>query len=145
MTKVLVRAQISMRRYQSLQDCARREASRLKTAPAQANLGDEVLKTVGTGRGRSRVPLILVDDLDPLLRPSQVVGATGQVILPGGAGGVFAHLNHGGLADVDLGHTVEMIRPDLRDKRLRHHRENSGGLGLTLRSRDWTRVAPGTE
>ena len=40
--------------------------------PAQADLGDEVLKAVATSRGRSRVPLILIDDLDSLRGPSQV-------------------------------------------------------------------------
>ena len=112
--------------------------------PAQADLGDEVLKAVATGRGRPRVPLVLIDDLDPLRGPSQLAGTAGQVILPGAAGGVFAHLNRGGLADVDLGQTVEVIRPDLRGKGRDHHRQTSGEWGPTLGSRDGTRAAPGT-
>ena len=69
----------------------------------------------------------------------------GNMIWPGGAGGGFADLNQGGLADVDLGQTVKVIRPDLRGKRGDHHRQTSGEWGLTLGSGDGTRAAPGTE
>src|SRR5262249_10762034 len=116
-----------------------------RSGPAETDLGDEVLKAVASGQGGPRMPLILIDDLDPLLGPSQVTRTPGQIILPGSAGGVFAYLNHGGLADVDLCQTVEMIRPDLRGERRNRHRQTSRGLRWTLRSQSGTQDAPGTE
>ena len=62
------------------------------------------------------MPLILIDDLDPLRGPSQVAARPARSYCRAALAGVFAHLNRGGLADVDLGQTVEMIRPDLRGK-----------------------------
>src|SRR5262249_37331035 len=116
-----------------------------RSGPTEADLGDEALKAVASGQGGPRMPLILIDDLDPLLGPSQVARTPGQIILPGSAGGVLADLNRGGLADIDLRQPVEMIRPDLGDERRNRHGETSRGLRWTLRSRSGTRGAPGTE
>jgi hypothetical protein len=49
------------------------------------------------------VALILVDDGDGRPRPPQVAGALRESIRPGGAGGVFAYLEEGGLSDIDEG------------------------------------------
>src|SRR5262249_48145035 len=96
---------------------------------AQADLGGEILEAVATGRGRPRTSLILVDDFDPLLGPSQVAGAAGEVILPGGAGGVLAHLQRGRLADIDQGESVAVAGSDLRGVGPCGHGRTSGGVG----------------
>ena len=58
------------------------------------------------------MPLILIDHGNALTRPAQVHGALNQIVLAGFAGGVVAHLNESGLANVDEGLPVEVIRPD---------------------------------
>src|SRR5262249_8722607 len=83
------------------------------SGPAQADLGDEVLEAITTGRRGPGAPLILVDDLNAIGGPSQIASAPGEIVLPGGAAGVFADLQGSGLADVDQGESVEVVRSDL--------------------------------
>src|SRR5262249_37278590 len=119
---------------------ARRFQAEYGPGPAQADLGDEVLKAVTTDRGRPRASLILVDDLDALGGPSQIASATGEVVLPGGAAGVLADLQRSGLADVDQCESVEVVRSDLRgDGECRHRSDSCGSRVIETESpRDWT-------
>ena len=58
--------------------------------------------------------LVLVDDVDPFLGPSELLGTASQVVLAGGAGDVVADLHGGRLADIDQGLAVEMLGADFR-------------------------------
>jgi hypothetical protein len=69
----------------------------------QADLHNEGLEAIPASGGGARVPLVLVDDGDVLSWPPQVAGALREIILPGGAGGVFAYLEEGGLSDINEG------------------------------------------
>ena len=80
---------------------------------AETDLGHQVLEAVATEGGGPGVSLVLVDDLDVFLGPSELVGASRQVVLAGGAGEYVAHLHGGRLPDVDQGLAVEMLGPDL--------------------------------
>src|SRR2546430_251207 len=99
MTRVWVRAQISSSRYQSLQERARRETSRLRMAPAGpsptsamrvwkaspplADFGDEGLEGVASVGGGCTVSQVLVENEDVLGCPSQLLGPLRQVLLSG--------------------------------------------------------------
>jgi hypothetical protein len=72
---------------------ARRFSTEDGSRPPQADCGDEMLKALATDAGGARPPLVLVNDDHEMLRPSQVVGALGQLVLAGGTGGVVAHLH----------------------------------------------------
>jgi len=79
-----------------------------------ADLGHEGLEAI-TARGRGAgVALILVDDGDGLPRPPQGAGARRQILLPRGAGGVFAPLEERGLPDVDASLPLQMRGTDRR-------------------------------
>ena len=80
---------------------------------AQPDLGDQELEAVAVHRGGAGASLVLVDDGDGRLRPAQVLGPLHEVVLPGGAGGVLADLQQGGLADVDEGGAVKMVGTNL--------------------------------
>ena len=62
---------------------------------AESDLGHQVLEAVAAECGGAGVTLVLVDDVDVSLGPSELLGASRQVVLAGGAGDVVAHL-HGG-------------------------------------------------
>ncbi len=57
--------------------------------------------------------LVLVDDLDAWLGPTEVFRMAGQVVLARGACGIDPHLDGARLPDVDQGVAVEMLGPDL--------------------------------
>jgi hypothetical protein len=80
---------------------------------AKPDLGHEVLEAVASQDGGPGVALVLVDDVDPPLGPSELLGAASQVVLAGGAGDVVADLHGGRLADIDQGLAVEMLAADL--------------------------------
>jgi len=80
----------------------------------QADLGNEGLEAIASSSGGTGVPLIVVDDGEGLLRPPQVAGALREIVLPRGAGGVFAHLEEGGLPDRDAGLPLQRRGADLR-------------------------------
>jgi len=67
------------------------------------------------------VSLILINDMNALASPSQAQGALHQVVLAHGAGGVVAHLHQRGLAYVDQGIAVQMVRLDLAQRWMREH------------------------
>ena len=79
---------------------------------SEAHFGDEELEAIAPYRRNTGMALILVDDGDMLAGPSQVEGALHQVILARGAASVVAHLHEGGLADIDEGVPIEMLRLD---------------------------------
>jgi hypothetical protein len=78
----------------------------------ETDLRDERLKTVSvSGRGAG-LALILVNDDDPLTRPTQIKCALDQIVLTSGAGGVLEHLSQARLTNVNESQTVEMVRSD---------------------------------
>jgi hypothetical protein len=79
----------------------------------ETDFGHQVLEAVATEGGGPGVALVLVDDLDVFLGPSELVGAPRQVVLARGAGDIIAHLHGGRLPDVDQGVAVEMLGADL--------------------------------
>src|SRR6266446_6477221 len=80
----------------------------------QADLDQQGLEAIPASRGGARVPLILIDDGDVLPRPPQIAGALGEIILSRGAGRMFAHLEEGGLPDIDEGLPLQMRGANLR-------------------------------
>ena len=80
---------------------------------AETDLGHQVLEAIASEGGGPGESLVLIDDLDAFLGPSQLVGASRQVILAGGAGGMLADLDGTGLPDVDQSLAVEMVGADL--------------------------------
>src|SRR2546430_8742692 len=113
-TSVSVSAQISSSRYQSLHERARRETSRLSTAPTcpRPTSATSRLPAVTANGRRARVSLILVHDVVTSCRPSQILGSLHQIILSQGAPDIFTHLKQGRLPEVDDGKTVKMVRTD---------------------------------
>src|SRR5437879_548973 len=94
MTSVSVKAQISMRRYQSLLERAKRDDSKHNTAPP--------------GRRGPRAALVLVNDDNEVVSPSELTGPGGEVVLARRARGVGTDLHKRGLADVDQGRTGQV-------------------------------------
>ena len=92
---------------------ARRLETEHGTDVAETDLGHQVLEAVATDGGGPGVALVLVDDLDVLLGPTESVGGSCQVVLASGAGDVVAHLHGGRLPDIDQGVAVEMLGADL--------------------------------
>ena len=80
---------------------------------AEPDLGHQVLEAVASEGGGPGVALVLVDDVDAFLGPSELLGAASQVVLAGGAGDVVADLHGGRLPDIDQGLAVEMLGADL--------------------------------
>jgi hypothetical protein len=80
---------------------------------AETDLGHQILEAVATEGGGPGVSLVLVDDLDVFLGPSQLVGAARQVVLASGTGGIVSDLHGGRLPDIDQGVAVEMLGADL--------------------------------
>jgi hypothetical protein len=78
----------------------------------ETNLRDERLKSVSVSGRDAGLALILVNDDDPLTRPTQIKCALDQIVLTGGAGGVLEHLSQARLTNVNESQTVEMVRPD---------------------------------
>ncbi len=62
---------------------------------AEPDLGDQELEAVAVNRGGAGASLILVDDGDGCPRPAQVLRPLYEVVLAGGAGGVFTDLEQG--------------------------------------------------
>jgi hypothetical protein len=79
----------------------------------EPDFSDQGLKAITTNGRRPGVTLILINDVNALPSPSQAQGALHQVILAHSAGGVVAHLDQRGLAHVDQGVTVQVVRLDL--------------------------------
>src|SRR5262249_37525526 len=52
----------------------------------ETDLGHQVLEAIAVEGGGSGVSLVLVDNLDVLLGPSQALGASRQIVLAGGTG-----------------------------------------------------------
>lgn len=65
--------------------------------------------------------LILINDLNVLLCPSQTERALYQVVLAHGTGRVVAHLHQRGLADIDHRLAIQMVRLDLAECWMREH------------------------
>jgi hypothetical protein len=91
---------------------ARRFQAEDSAGTSQTDLRDEELKAVSTDGGSPGMALILIDDRDMLTGPSQIERALYQVILARGAAGMVTDLDEGGLADIDEGLPLEMLRPD---------------------------------
>ena len=104
---------------------ARRFQAEDGAGTAESDLGHQVLEAVATDGGGPGVTLVLVDDLDVFLGPSELVGALRQVVLAGGAGDVVAHLHGGRLPDIDQGLAVEMLGADLGGAESWRHGVNS--------------------
>src|SRR5215813_2893534 len=56
---------------------------------AQADFGDQILKSGAPYRRRSRAPLVLVDDHNQRVRPAELPYPLGQLVLAGCAGGIL--------------------------------------------------------
>jgi hypothetical protein len=79
---------------------------------AQANFRDEELKSITASDGSARVTLILINDDDVLAGPAQIDRTLHEIILTSGTARVVAHLDQGGLPDVDESLSIKMVRPD---------------------------------
>ena len=79
----------------------------------ETNLSKKPLKAESPfGRGPT-LPLIVVDDEDPIGRPAELGGPVGEGVLTVSRFPVLGHLMGGGLADVDDGQAVEVPGLDL--------------------------------
>ena len=76
---------------------------------AEPDLCHQQLEPVAVHRGRAGPALILIDDRHRCLRPAQILGALHQVVLPCGAGRVFADLEQSRLSNVDAGEAFKMV------------------------------------
>src|SRR3954463_14169103 len=92
---------------------------------AESDLGHQVLEAVAPEGRCPGVTLVLVDDVDVSLGPSELLGASRQVVLAGGAGDVVAHLHGVRLSDIDQGLALEMLGPDLEGGESWRHGANS--------------------
>ena len=79
---------------------------------AQAHLGNQTLKALAINGRSARLALVMINDDNPFLRPTQGQSALAQPILPLRALRVFEHLAQRGLADVEIGRTFEMLGGD---------------------------------
>ena len=57
--------------------------------------------------------MVLIDDGNVRLRPTQVLGTHSEIVLPRGAGGVLANLEESGLTDVNEGPAFKMVGTNL--------------------------------
>src|SRR3954453_11229940 len=79
----------------------------------EADLGEQSLKARSSfGRGAAPA-LIVVDDEDPVRRPTELDGPIDEPVLAVGGFLVLGDLLGGGLADIDDGQPVEMPGLDL--------------------------------
>ena len=61
----------------------------------ETDFGHQVLEAIATEGGGPGVSLVLVDDLDALLGPTEVFSTARQVVLARGACGIDPHLDGG--------------------------------------------------
>src|SRR5256885_14127419 len=71
------------------------------------------LKAVTPRAGRPGTALILVNHNHEMLRPSQAMGALGQLVLAGRTGSMVADLHEGGLSHVDQSGTGQVLIAEL--------------------------------
>jgi len=74
-----------------------------------AHIGDQALKPFTPGCRRARLALIIVDDDNLIVAPTECDRATTQRVLAFRALDVFDDLPHGGLADVQVRAPLEMV------------------------------------
>ena len=79
----------------------------------QRDLGEEALEAEPPLGGLGAESLILVDDDDAILRPSQGRGPAAEVVLQRGRLAMLEDLLRAGLAHVDDRRPIEVPRPDL--------------------------------
>jgi hypothetical protein len=79
---------------------------------AQADLGDEALKTETRIAGSTRLPEIFVDNLDSVARPTQHRSTADKTILQLRAFRVLANLACRRLSNIDIGELGAMRRRD---------------------------------
>jgi hypothetical protein len=79
---------------------------------AQADIADQPLKSLTPSRRRAGLALVVVDDDNLLVTPTQSGSASTKRILPLGAFGVLDDLAHRGLADVEVGPAFKVMRLD---------------------------------
>jgi len=79
---------------------------------SQADFCHEPLKPITANDRGSRLPLILIHDLDLRTRPPQILSSLHQILLPKRTAAIFAHLEQGRLSDVNDGETIKMVRTD---------------------------------
>src|SRR3954470_4749929 len=92
---------------------------------AEPDLGHQVLEAVPPEGGGAGVTLVLVDNVDVSLGPSELLGTSRQVVLACGTGDVVAHLHGGRLSDIDQGLALEMLGPDLEGGESWRHETDS--------------------
>src|SRR5439155_495496 len=92
---------------------ARRFETQHGSGPPQADFGNEILKAIAPDAGGSGAALILVNDDYERLRPSQGLGALGQLVLAGRTRGVVADLNQRRLSNIDQSGTGQVLVAEL--------------------------------
>jgi hypothetical protein len=97
-----------------------------QTDLAEADLGDQALKTGAVGGRGPRVPQILVDHDDAFVRPPQGECSFAQGVLPCGALGVLEDLLERALADVQAREPLKVTGSNRR----RRHRSTSTWLSV---------------
>ena len=75
-----------------------------------AHLGHQCLESLAIGRRRAGLPLVVVDDDDPIVVPPEREGALPEGVLTLGALGVVHHLTGRGLTDVQIRVPFEVPR-----------------------------------
>lgn len=98
-----------------------------RPGPAHAHFGEQLLEAIAADRRGARAPLVLVEDGDAFLRPTQSAGALDEMVLARGAGGMRANLEQGGLAHVNERLAVEMFGAEFSRRWAGHDRSPQGG------------------
>lgn len=88
---------------------------------SHADLGDQPLEAVAALGGGTGLALVGVDDDDLGVVPAQCDRAAAQGVLSGGRLGVVDDLFEGGLADIEVGVTQQMLAGHLARRRGRVH------------------------
>src|SRR5258708_24564774 len=78
----------------------------------QTHFSHQPLKAITANDRGAGLPLILVDHLDTSRRPTQVLSALDEIILPGRTAGVFADLEQRRLPHINDSEPIKMIRTD---------------------------------